>query len=77
MFLLKLHKISTYIAVWSVFMNVLLGFFALLDDVLRLNILPQSFEQFALFIAFVSGAMAIGSVLISIVLSLYRVSIKD
>jgi hypothetical protein len=41
----RVHKISTVLAVFSVILCSVLIFLAAADDVLRLNMLPQSIED--------------------------------
>lgn len=77
MSLLKLHKIATYIAVWSVSLTVVLFFLAETERMLRLNVLPQALELVALLVGFVMGSIAVASVTISVVLSLYRLATKE
>ncbi len=68
----KTHMISTFLAVCSIFFSMILVFLALFDRVLSLDLFPQAFERILFLAAWVVGIVAIGSTLISLVLSHYQ-----
>ncbi len=73
---LKIHKIATHMAVWSVFAAVIVFFLNQLDFFTRSLAYTYSWQLPDL-ILYPVAMIAFGSTVISLVLSLYRLATKD
>ncbi len=73
----KIHKITTYIAVFSGFLMAVVIFLFFVDEFLRLNIFGRAFEPLLAIVAALGGVLFGVAAMISILLSLYLFSQKN
>lgn len=73
----KIHKISTTLAVGTIILTSALLFLSMCDRLLRFNLFPQYLENIIGVIGWGFGTIAIGSTVLSLILSLYRLADKE
>ncbi len=77
MFLQKVHRITTLIAIWTIFLSATAFFISQADSMAGWDILSYEWEAVVYLIMFGFGSIAVGSTGISAVLSLYRLAEKE
>jgi hypothetical protein len=70
----KIHKISTFLAIAGAILGSVLFFLSQVDMQLNLNLLSSTMEDAAALIAILSGTIAVPSLVVSVVLSFYRMA---
>jgi hypothetical protein len=75
-FIVKAHKVTTFLAVVGAFVSAFLIFIYAVDEVLRLDIAPQKVESVVLLAGIFFLVIMLPSLIASIVISGYRISQK-
>lgn len=75
--LIKIHKITTVLAVGGTSVGSVLFFLAQVDQQFDLNLLPGIVEPIFMLLTVLAGVLTVPSIVISAVISLYRIATKE
>lgn len=73
----KIHHLSTLFAVWTSFLGAIGIAIIVFDEVFRINVFSDVLEKIIMFVSVIFALIFFLCLIVSIILSLYRLAIKE